>query len=58
MPTATDVGLIEMRIAKVVSFGPPLAEEYFGCVVLDEVSGDRNLVISIGETEAFWLGAC
>lgn len=57
MPTATDVGFIEMRIAKVVSFGPPLAEEGLGCVVLDEVSGDRNLVISIGETEAFWLGA-
>jgi len=25
--------------------------------VLDEVSGDRHLVIQIGETEAFWLGA-
>jgi bifunctional DNase/RNase len=57
MPTATDVGFIEMRIAKVVAFGPPLAEERFRCVVLDEVSGDRHLVIQIGETEAFWLGA-
>jgi hypothetical protein len=57
MPTAADVGFIEMRIAKVVAFGPPLAEERFRCVVLDEVPGDRQLVIQIGETEAFWLGA-
>jgi bifunctional DNase/RNase len=57
MPTAADVGFIEMRIAKVVAFGPPLAEERFRCVVLDEVPGDRHLVIQIGETEAFWLGA-
>ena len=57
MPTAMDVGFIEMRIAKVVAFGPPLAEERFRCVVLDEVSGERHLVIQIGQTEAFWLGA-
>jgi len=57
MPVTTDVGFIEMRIAKVVGFGPPLAEEPFHCVVLDEVSGDRHLVISIGETEAFSLAA-
>ncbi|MGA2825009.1 MAG: bifunctional nuclease family protein [Streptosporangiaceae bacterium] len=54
---ATDVGFIEMRIAKVVGFGPPLAEEDFQCVVLDEVSGDRHLVIEIGMAEAFWLAA-
>jgi bifunctional DNase/RNase len=57
MPAATDVEFIEMRIAKVVAFGPPLAEERFQCVVLDEVSGDRHFVIQIGQTEAFWLGA-
>jgi bifunctional DNase/RNase len=57
MPTITAAGLIEMRIAKVVGFGPPLAEEAFQCVVLDEVSGDRHLVFSIGESEAFWLAA-
>jgi hypothetical protein len=34
MLTATDVGFIEMRIAKVVAFGPPLADEDFHCVVL------------------------
>jgi bifunctional DNase/RNase len=57
MPAAADIGFIEMRIAKVVAFGPPLAEERFQCVVLDEVPGDRHLVIQIGETEAFWLDA-
>jgi bifunctional DNase/RNase len=57
MPVTTDVGFIEMRITKVIGFGPPLAEEPFHCVVLDEISGDRHLVISIGEREAFSLAA-
>jgi uncharacterized protein len=58
MSTATDAGFIEVRIAKVVGFGPPMADEDgFQCVVLDEVSGDRHLVIEIGDTEAFWLAA-
>ena len=57
MAATTDVGFIEMRIAKVVGFGPPLAEEPFHCVVLDEISADRHLVISIGEREAFSLAA-
>ena len=57
MPAATDVGFIEMRIAKVVGFGPPLAEELSHCVVLDEVAGDRHLVIFIGDREAFSLAA-
>jgi bifunctional DNase/RNase len=57
MLATTETGFIEMRIAKVVAFGPPLAEEDFECVVLDEVSGDRHLVISIGASEAFWLAA-
>jgi bifunctional DNase/RNase len=57
MLATTDVGFIEMRIAKVVGFGPPLAAEEFWCVVLDEVSGDRHLVISIGQNEAFYLAA-
>ena len=57
MPATTDVGFIGMQIAKVVGFGPPLAEELFQCVVLDEVSADRHLVISIGEREAFSLAA-
>ena len=57
MSATTDVGFIEMRIAKVVGFGPPLSEDPFHCVVLDEVSGGRHLVISIGEREAFSLAA-
>ena len=57
MFATTEVGFIEMRIAKVVGFGPPLAEEPFHCVVLDEVSGERHLVITIGEREAFSLAA-
>jgi uncharacterized protein len=57
MLTTTDTGFIEMRIAKVVGFGPPLADKHFQCVVLDEVSGDRHLVIQIGEVEAFSLAA-
>lgn len=57
MITTAAVGFMEMRIAKVVGFGPPLAEEGFRCVVLDEVSGDRHLVIEIGDAEAFSLAA-
>jgi bifunctional DNase/RNase len=57
MHAATTAGLIEMRIAKVVGFGRPLAPEEFRCVVLDEVSGDRHLVIEIGAGEAFYLAA-
>jgi bifunctional DNase/RNase len=57
MTVTTDVGFIEMRIAKVVGFGPPLAERVFQCVVLEEVSGTRQVVMEIGEAEAFWLAA-
>ena len=55
MNTATDVGFTEMRISKVVGFRP--AEEIFEYVVLDEVSGTRQLVIQIGSREAFSLAA-
>jgi hypothetical protein len=57
MVTPADAGFIEMRIAKVVGFGRPLAEEDFQCVVLDEVSGSRHLVVDIGEAEALALAA-
>jgi uncharacterized protein len=57
MSATTDVGFIEMRIAKAVAFGPPLAEEPSHCVVLDEVAGDRHLVTWIGDREAFSLAA-
>jgi len=48
---------VEMRIAKVVSFGPPLADPLRQFVVLEEVPGDRQLVVEIGEAEAFSLAA-
>jgi bifunctional DNase/RNase len=57
MTATTDVGFIEMRIAKVVGFGPPLAEPPIQCVVLEEVSGDRHVVFEIGDAEAFSLAA-
>jgi bifunctional DNase/RNase len=54
MTTATDVGFVEMRIAKVVGFGAA-QDEVVQCVVLDEVAGDRHLPILIGQAEAFTL---
>ena len=58
MPAITDVSFIEMRIAKAVGFGPPLAEPPFQCVVLDEVSGDRHVVFEIGDRRrSAWLPA-
>jgi bifunctional DNase/RNase len=55
MTTATDVGFVEMRIAKVV--GLAVDDELFDYVVLDEVAGDRQLAIEIGQPEAFSLAA-
>jgi bifunctional DNase/RNase len=57
MLATTDTGFIDMRITKVVGFGPPLAEDYFWCVVLDGLSGGGPLVIEIGEMESLSLGA-
>lgn len=54
MTTATEVGYVEMRIAKVVGLA---TEEQFQCVVLEEVAGDRQLPIEIGWAEAFSLAA-
>jgi bifunctional DNase/RNase len=56
MTTATDVGLVEMRIAEVVGLGAT-EDELFQCVVVDEVAGDRHLPIEIGQVEAFGLAA-
>jgi bifunctional DNase/RNase len=59
MTAAPDVPFTEMRVAKAVSVRPPsdngadLAEY----VVLDEVAGDRRLVIRIGSAEAFSMAA-
>ena len=55
MTTATAVGYVEMRIAKVV--GLAADDESFDYVVLEEVAGDRQLAIAIGDAEAFSLAA-
>jgi bifunctional DNase/RNase len=55
MTTATAVGDVEMRIAKVV--GLAADDELFDYVVLEEVAGDRQLPIEIGWAEAFSLAA-
>jgi bifunctional DNase/RNase len=56
MTTATGVGFIEMRIRKVVVAGDA-DDDPFECIVLDEVHGDRHLVIQVGSSEAFSLAA-
>jgi uncharacterized protein len=57
MTTATEVGYVEMRIAKVVGLGAADDEPFHQYVVLDEVAGDRQLAIEIGHAEAFSLAA-
>jgi uncharacterized protein len=53
---AADAGFVEMRLGKVV--GVSTAEDHPSfCVVLDGVSEDRHLPITIGQTEAFNLSA-
>jgi uncharacterized protein len=53
---AADAGFVEMRLGKVV--GVSTAEDHPSfCVVLDAVSEERHLPITIGETEAFNLSA-
>jgi bifunctional DNase/RNase len=56
MTRDTGIGFAEMRICKVVGLtqGEDDLVEY---VVLDEVSGDRHLLIAIGEMEALNLAA-
>jgi bifunctional DNase/RNase len=54
---ATAVGDVEMRITKVVGLSASDDEPLHQYVVLDEVSGDRQLVFAIGQSEAFSLAA-
>jgi uncharacterized protein len=55
MTAVTDVGFVRMRVSKIVGLkdGDDTAE----FVVLDELGGDRHLLIQIGHTEAFALAA-
>ena len=57
MATATDVGFVEVRIAKVVGVSGAEDQIVRCVVVLNEVSGDRQLPIMIGQAEAFSLAA-
>ena len=55
MVAATEIGFVRMRVSKVVGLndGNHLCE----FVVLNELDGDRHLVIQIGRAEAFALAA-
>ena len=53
MTAMTDVGFVRMRISKVV--GLKNGDRGWEFVVLDELGGDRQLLIQIGQAEAFAL---
>lgn len=55
MIAATDIGFVKMRVSKIVA----LKDQDRVCefVVLDELDGDRHLLIRIGSSEAFALAA-
>ncbi len=55
MSAMTDVGFVRMRISKVVGLRD--GDRVSGVVVLDEPGGDRQLLIKIGQAEAFALAA-
>lgn len=55
MTSLTDVGFMQMRLAKVVALAAEDRPSFY--VVLDAVTQDVHMPISIGETEAFNLSA-
>jgi hypothetical protein len=55
MVAATDIGFVKMRVSKVV--GVRDADRVCEFVVLNELDGDRHLLIQIGSAEAFALAA-
>jgi bifunctional DNase/RNase len=55
MVAATDIGFVRMRVSKVVGLDD--GDRVGKFVVLNELDGDRHLVIQIGSTEAFALAA-
>jgi uncharacterized protein len=55
MTPMPDVGFVRMRIGRVV--GLRNGERSSEFVILDELSGDRHLLIQIGQAEAFALAA-
>ena len=62
MPATVDAGFVRMRVSKVTALGEPGEnvshhDDLSHYVVLDELNGDRHLLILIGPTEAFGLAA-
>jgi hypothetical protein len=55
MIVPTDTGLTPMRVSKAVALGD--GDDISEFVVLDELDGDRHLVIGVGHAEAFALDA-
>jgi uncharacterized protein len=55
MTAATDAGLVPMRVNKAVALKG--GDDHSNYVVLDELDGDRHLVIGVGHAEAFALDA-
>jgi bifunctional DNase/RNase len=53
MIAATDTGLVPMRVSKAVAFQD--GDDLSAYMVLDELDGDRHLVIGVGYAEAFAL---
>ena len=55
MIAATEIGFVRMRVSKVVGLND--GDDFCEFVVLNELDGDRHLVIQIGRAEAFALAA-
>lgn len=55
MIMATGTGLVPMRVSKAV--GLKDGDDFSEVMVLDELDGDRHLVIAVGHAEAFGLAA-
>jgi bifunctional DNase/RNase len=55
MIMATGTGLVPMRVSKAV--GLKDGDDFSQVMVLDELDGDRHLVIWVGHAEAFGLAA-
>jgi bifunctional DNase/RNase len=55
MIAATETSLVPMRVSKAVALGD--GDDISEYLVLDELDGDRHLVIRVGETEALALDA-
>jgi bifunctional DNase/RNase len=55
MVAATDIGFVRMRVSKVVGLND--GDRVGEFVVLNELDGDRHLVIQIGSAEALGLAA-